>query len=69
MGSGFGAHARTTVGTLGLALLAPLRIVLELLFVKEELFTCGEHKFLTAIHALENSIGKFHGRLPQNRKS
>ena len=67
--SGLGAHAWATIGALGFALLAPLGIVLELFIVKKELFTRGEHKFLAAIDALQNSICKFHGRLPRSREN
>jgi hypothetical protein len=36
--------------------------------VEKQLFTCGKHKLIAAIYALEDSIGKFHGRLPRSRE-
>jgi hypothetical protein len=45
-----------------------LWIVLELLVVEKQLLTSGEHKFGAAVVALQNSIDKFHGRLPQSRE-
>jgi hypothetical protein len=50
--------------TLGLALLAVLRIVLKLFVVKENLLACGKDKFRAAVDALKHSICEFHGRLP-----
>jgi hypothetical protein len=35
--------------------------------VEEELLAGCENKFVAAIDALQNSVGKFHGRLPQRR--
>jgi hypothetical protein len=49
-------------------LLAALRVVFKLFIVEEKLLTRGEDKFITAIYALENSILKFHGRLPREGK-
>jgi hypothetical protein len=37
--------------------------------VEEKLLTGGEHKLSAAIDACQNSIGKFHGRLPQSRET
>jgi len=54
-------------GTLRLALLAVLRIVLELFVVKEELLAGGEYKLSAAVITFQNSVFKFHGRLPQYR--
>jgi hypothetical protein len=49
-GSGFGAYAAARSRyTLNLALLATLRIVLELLVVKEQLFAGGKDEVITAI--------------------
>ena len=65
---GFRANPRAAAGAFRLALLAALGVVDELLVVEEELLTCGEHKFCTAIDALEVSICEFHGRLPARRE-
>jgi hypothetical protein len=56
-----------SAGTLRLALLAVLGIVLELLVVKEDLFTRREDKLGATVAALQYSISEFHGRLPRNR--
>jgi hypothetical protein len=63
----FSAHPRPAVGSLGLALLASLGVVLELLVVKKQLLACGENKFFAAINTLQDSIGKFHRRLPRTQ--
>jgi hypothetical protein len=55
----------SALGTLSLALFAMLRIIFELLVVKEKLLARGEHKFGAAVTAFQNSVDKFHGRLPQ----
>ncbi len=44
-----------------LACLAAFRQVLELLVVKEELFSCGKYKLLATIHTFEHSVLEFHG--------
>lgn len=44
-----------------------LGVVLELFVVEEKLLTRGEYEFGAAVIALQNSIDKFHGRLPQSR--
>jgi hypothetical protein len=64
----FSAHARASVGTLGLALLTALGVVLKLFIVKEKLLTRGENELIAAVYALEDSILKFHGRLPREGK-
>jgi hypothetical protein len=46
--------------TLRLAVLATLRIVLELLVVKEQLLSGSEYKLVAAINALEDSIEELH---------
>jgi hypothetical protein len=66
--SRLGPYAGTPVRALGLALFAPLRIVLEILVVEEKLFASGKDKFRTAVNALENLIREFHGRLPRRRE-
>jgi hypothetical protein len=43
-------------------------IVFELLVVEEELLAGSKYKFGAAIDALQNSVGKLHGRLPQRRE-
>jgi hypothetical protein len=45
---------------LGLALLAVLGVVFELLVVEEDLLTGGENKLGSAVAALQYSIGEFH---------
>jgi hypothetical protein len=49
-------------------LLAALRVVFKLFIVEEKLLTSSEDKLLTAVYALEDSILKFHGRLPREGK-
>ena len=68
MGPRFRSHARTTVRTLRLALLAVLGIVFELLVVEEKLLAGGEYEFSAAVVALEDSILEFHGRLPRRKE-
>jgi hypothetical protein len=36
--------------------------------VEEQLFACGKDELGAAIEALQNSVDKFHGRLPQSRE-
>jgi hypothetical protein len=55
--SGSGSEHRHS---LGLACFTSLRFVLELLIVKEKLFSCGENKIRAAINALEYSVLEFH---------
>jgi len=49
-------------------LLAALRVVFKLFIVEEKLLTGSEHELFTAVYALEDSILKFHGRLPREGK-
>src|SRR5438874_1434808 len=63
LSSGFRSYPGTPVGALRLALLAALRVVLEIFVVKEQLLTRGEDEFRTAVNTLENLIREFHGRL------
>jgi hypothetical protein len=51
-----------------LALLAALGVICKLLVVEEELLTGSEDKLSATIDALQNSICKFHGRLPEEGK-
>jgi hypothetical protein len=51
-------------GTLCLALLAVLRVVLELFVVEKYLFACCKNELCPAVDTLERSIVEFHGRLP-----
>jgi hypothetical protein len=46
--------------TLGLASLAAFRFVLELLIVKEQLFSGREQKLCTTIHTLQHFVLEFH---------
>ena len=61
-------HTRTSIGTLSLTLLAALRVVFKLFIVEKKLLTRGEYELIAAVYALENSILKFHGRLPREGK-
>jgi hypothetical protein len=54
-----------TSRALGFALLTVFGIVLELFVVEEELLARGKDELGAAVYALEHTIGKFHGRLPQ----
>ena len=63
------AHTRVPGAALRLALLAALRVVHKLFVVEEQLLTRGEHKLSAAVDAGQNSIVKFHGRLPQRRET
>jgi hypothetical protein len=40
-----------------------------LFVVEEELLAGSEYKLGAAIAALQDSVGKFHGRLPHRRKT
>jgi hypothetical protein len=64
VGPRFRTSPRAPVGALGLALLAALGVILELFIVKEKLFARGKDKLIAAVCALQDSVGKFHGRLP-----
>jgi hypothetical protein len=66
-GSGFGAHLLISAHAFCFALLAALGIIFELLVVKKDLLTGGEYKFSAAVDARQDSIGKFHGRLPRSK--
>src|SRR5579875_455586 len=54
------AHAQRPARTLGLALLAVLRVVFELLVMKEHLLAGSEDELGAAVHAFQHSIGEFH---------
>ena len=69
LGPGFRPDPRTPVRAFGLALLAALGIVLEILVVKEELLARGKDEFGAAINALQYLIGEFHGRLPPTQET
>jgi hypothetical protein len=49
-------------------LLAAFGVVFKLFIVKEELLARGEDKLVTAVNTFEDSILKFHGRLPREGK-
>jgi hypothetical protein len=51
-----------------LAVPAAFRLVLEVFLVVKLLFTRGEDKIRTAIHALENPILKFHGTILEKER-
>jgi hypothetical protein len=60
----FRAHwrgtATTTLSTLGLATLAPLRFVLETFVGEEHLFAGGKNKLSTTLRTLQDTIVIFH---------
>ena len=68
VGPRFGTNPRSPADALRLALFAMLGIVLEFFVVEEQLFACGKDELGAAIEALQNSVDKFHGRLPQRRE-
>jgi hypothetical protein len=43
-------------------------LILELLVVEEKLLAGGKYKLGSAVAARQNSVCKFHGRLPQSRE-
>jgi len=61
---GLGVTGRRTALAFGLAGLAALGLVLEILIVVEVLFTRREYEVCAAIHALENAILKFRHNWP-----
>jgi hypothetical protein len=50
--------------TLALASLATLRLILELLVVKEKLFPSRKNEILPAVNALQNPVLEFHPSCP-----
>jgi len=64
---GFRAHSATATALLGLALLAALGVVSELLLVEKNLLSGGKDKLFAAVAALQISINEFHGRLPRRQ--
>jgi hypothetical protein len=49
-------------------LFAAFGVVFKLLIVKEKLLPGGENELIAAVDTLEDSILKFHGRLPREGK-
>jgi hypothetical protein len=45
-----------------------LGLILELFIVEEKLLAGGKYKIGSTVAARQNSVGKFHGRLPQSRE-
>jgi hypothetical protein len=68
LGARLSTNARPTVCTLSLALLAALGVIFKLFIVKEELLSGGEDELIATVNAFEDSILKFHGRLPREGK-
>jgi hypothetical protein len=66
-GSGLRANPMTAARALRLALLAALGVIRKLFVVEENLLASRENKVGAAVNAFQDSIGKFHGRLPQSR--
>ena len=64
-GTCLGAYPGTAAHTLCLALLAVLGIVLELFVVEEKLLARSEDELGATVIALQNSVGKLHGRFPE----
>ncbi len=62
---GFRADACPAGAPLGLALLAALGVISELLVFEENLLAGGEDELRPAIDARQDSIGKYHGRSPK----
>jgi len=62
------AYPGAAAHTLGLAHFAVLGVVLELFIVEEQLLTRSKNKLGAAIAALQDSVYKFHGRLPQRKE-
>jgi hypothetical protein len=46
-----------------------LWVILELLIVEEQLLASRKNKLGVTIVALQNSVDKFHGRLPWDREN
>jgi hypothetical protein len=66
-GPGFCAHAITgSSHALDFALFAPLRIILELLIVKEQLFAGGKDEVITAIRTFQDLVDEVHTRPPEH---
>jgi hypothetical protein len=63
--AGLWTHPSTALGALGFALLAVLRVILELFVVKEDLFASGKDKLRATIDARHHSIRKIHGHVPE----
>jgi hypothetical protein len=67
-GFGFRANRRRRsayrFGALGLAGFAAFGLILEALVGEKHLFAGSEHKFRTALRALQNLIVVFHGSVP-----
>jgi hypothetical protein len=61
------ADPRITAGAFGLALFAALRVVFELLIVKEELLACREDEIGAAVYTFQYAILEVHGRFPTGR--
>jgi len=57
------------VGSLSLARLAPLRLVLELLISEEQLFACSPDELRAAIHAPQGLVLELHRSPPRARRS
>jgi hypothetical protein len=60
----FRAHPHASARSFGLALFAAFGVVLELFVVEKELLTRREHKLVSTVRTLKNTIEEFHGRLP-----
>jgi hypothetical protein len=69
-GLGFGKAGSGRALALGLACLAALGFILEILVVEEVLFSRCEYEIRAAIHAFENAVLKLrHGLFPVNSSS
>jgi hypothetical protein len=64
-GARLSTDARTSVCTLSFALLAALGVIFKLFIVEKELLSGGENELIAAVNTFEDSILKFHGRLPR----
>jgi hypothetical protein len=63
-GPGLGAHPLAAAQAFCLALLAALRVVLELFIVEENLLASSENELGSAVNTPQYAIGEFHDRLP-----
>jgi hypothetical protein len=61
------ADPSITADAFGLALFAALRVVFELLIVKEELLACREDETGATVYTFQYAILEFHGRFPTGR--
>src|SRR6185437_7203742 len=59
-----GVGGAAQAGTFGLAELAALGVVLELLVVEKKLLACGKDELVATVRALQNAVREFHAPSP-----